>query len=318
MAIRSQRTIELSQIVPSDKRDLLCTKFRPIAAFLLILLCVPFADGQTDNIQERLDRASNLIRENRMADAEQQLNNILKAAPNQEIALNLPGANRAQQGRLNEEESLMTRAERIDPSFVAVHMNLAFLYVLKNAPEKAISELKVVVRLEPNNVEANYKLGRLLLVRAQIDEAIEVIERAKSNTSGTVIFLPLLGDAYLRKGNSDKAEENYLSAIAAQKDNPDALLGLAKVANSRGDTGVVLKYLAQARELAGNSPELRYKVGVTALGLGVFDEAQSDLEQAAKLKPNDPSYLIALGAALLKKADLIAAEPLFRRALELQ
>ncbi len=318
MTTRSQRTIELCQIVPSDNGDLLCVRRRPIAAFLLILLCVSFADAQTNNIQERLDRASSLIRENRMAEAEQQLSNILKAAPDQVVALNLLGTIRAQQGRLNDAESLMTRAEKIDRSFVAVHMNLAFLYVLKNTPEKAISELKEVVRLEPNNVEANYKLGRLLLARAQIDEAIDVIERAMSTTPGNVIFLPLLGDAYLRKGNSDKAEENYLLAIAAQKDNPDALLGLAKVANSRGDTGVVLKYLAQARELAGNSPELRYKVGVTALGLGVFDDAQSDLEQAVKLKPNDPSYLIALGAALLKKADLILAEPLFRRALELQ
>jgi Flp pilus assembly protein TadD len=282
------------------------------------VLAASLAPAQTNNIQERLDRASNLIRENQMAEAEQQLNGILKTTPNHAVALNLLGTIRAQQGRLNDAEILMTRAEKIDPSFVAVHMNLAFLYVLKNAPEKAISELKEVVELDPANVEANYKLGRLLLVRAQIDQAIEVIERARSTTASTVIFLPLLGDAYLRKGNTDKAEENYLLAIAAQKDNPDAILGLAKVAHSRGDTALVLKYLAQARELAGNSPELRYKAGVTALGLGVFDDAQSDLEQAVKLKPNDPSYLIALGAALLKKTDLITAEPLFRRALELQ
>ena len=291
----------------------------PIATLLLVLLGgVSFANAQINNLQSRLDQASSLIRENRMVEAEQLLNNILKAAPNQAVALNLLGTIRAQQGRLNDAESFMTRAEKLDPSYVAVHMNLAFLYMLKNAPEKTISELKEVVRIQPNHVEANYKLGRLLLARAQIDEAIDVIERAKSTTPAAVIFLPLLGDAYLRKGNADKAEENYLLAIAAHKDNPDAILGLAKVAHSRGDTVVVLKYLAQARELAGNSPELRYKVGVTALGLEVFDDAQSDLEQAVKLKPNDPSYLIALGAALLKKADLIAAEQLFRRALELQ
>jgi len=51
-----------------------------------------------------------------------------------------------------------------------------------------------------------------------------------------VVFLALLGDAYFRKGNVDQAEENYLLALAAQKENADAILGLAKVSQNRGDT----------------------------------------------------------------------------------
>ena len=285
---------------------------------LMLALTASFAFAQTDDIQARLENAATLIRDNRIGEAEQLLNIILKTAPNQPIALNLLGTVRAQQGRLNEAETLLTRSAKIDPSFVAVHMNLAFLYLLKNIPEKTIAELKEVVRLEPNNVEGNYKLGRLLLARGQLDDAIATLERAKSGTSASVVFLPLLGDAYLRKGNADKAEENYLLALAAQKDNADAMLGLARVSRGRGDTKAVHLYLAQARERAGNSPELRYRVGATALALGDFDDARTDLEQTVKLKPNDPAYLIALGAAWLEKPDLLVAEQVFRRALELQ
>jgi tetratricopeptide (TPR) repeat protein len=285
---------------------------------LTLALTASFAFAQANNIQARLEQAATLIRDHRIAEAEAQLNSILKTAPNQPVALNLLGTVRAQQGRLSDAEALLTRASKIDPTLVSVHMNLAFLYVLKNAPDKTISELKEVVRLEPNNVEANYKLGRLLLARGQTDDAIDVIEKAKSGAPASVVFLPLLGDAYLNKGNAEKAEENYLLALAAQKDNADAMLGMAKVSQSREDARAVAVYLAQARELAGNSAELRYKVGVTALGLGLFDDAESDLEQAAKLKPNEPSYLIALGAAWLKKPDLIVAEQIFRQALERQ
>jgi len=284
----------------------------------LVFMAASFATAQPATVQERLEKAASLIRDNRIAEAELQLNSVLKTAPNEPVALNLLGTVRAQQGRLNEAEVLLVRSSRIDPSYVAVRMNLAFLYMLRNDPEKTISELKAVVKLQPNNIEANYKLGCLLLARDQVDESIAILEKAKSEIPASVVFLPLLGDAYLKKGNAGKAEENYLQALAAQKDNPDAVLGLAKVSQNRGDARAALGYLARARELTGNSPELLYKVGVAALALGAFDDAQTDLAQAAKLKPNEPAYLIALGAAWLKKADLVAAEQIFRRALELQ
>jgi tetratricopeptide (TPR) repeat protein len=289
-----------------------------LVGLLTLVFTASLAFPQANNIQSRLENAATLIRQNRIAEAEQQLNSILKMAPNDSVALNLLGTVRAQQGRLNDAENLLTRAERIDPAAVAVHMNLAFLYLLKKAPEKAISELKEVVSLEPNNIEANYKLARLLLSRGQTDETISVIEKVKSTPPASAVFLTLLGDAYFRKGNADKAEENYLLALAAQKNNAEAVLGLARVSQNRGETKATLAYLSQARELAGKSPELLYKVGVAALGIGLWDDARLDLEQAVKLKPDEPVFLIALGAAWLKKPDLFAAEPIFRRVLEIQ
>lgn len=293
-------------------------RLRIAVTVTLLFLAASFATAQPASVQERLEKAANLIRDNRIAEADQQLNSILKTAPNEPVALNLLGTVRAQQGKLDEAEALMIRSVGIDPSYVAVHMNLAFLYLLRNAPEKTISELKEVVKLEPHNIEANYKLGRLLLARDRTDDSIAILERAKAQTPAALVFLPLLGDAYLKKGNVEKAEENYLLALEGQKDNPDPVLGLARVARNRGDATAALGYLVKARELAGNSPELHYKVGVAAFDLGSFDDAERDLEQAVKLKPNEPAYLIALGAVRLKKSDLFAAEKIFRQALELQ
>src|SRR5436309_12956463 len=191
----AHKVIEPAAVL-STRFHLRLWQIRIIPAFLALLLTASFVAAQTNNIQARLENAAMLIRDHRITEAEQQLNSILRTAPNEAAALNLLGTIRAQQGRLNEAETLLTRAVKIDPTFVPVHMNLAFLYVLKNVPEKTISELKEVVNLEPGNIEANYKLARLLLSRGQTDESIAVMEKVKSSTPQSVVFLTLLGDAY--------------------------------------------------------------------------------------------------------------------------
>jgi len=80
---------------------------------LTLLLTASFVPAQTNNLQARLENAATLIRENRIAEAEQQLNTILKTTPNEAAALNLLGTIRAQQGKLNEAESLLTRAAKM-------------------------------------------------------------------------------------------------------------------------------------------------------------------------------------------------------------
>src|SRR6185436_16098437 len=158
--------------------DLRCLKL--VLALLVLAVSAPGAGAQNNTIEARLEQVATLIRAKRIPEAEQELNRILKVAPKEAAALNLLGTVRAQQGRLNEAETLLTRAAKLEPGFVAVHMNLALLYLLKNLPEKTISELKAVVNLEPNHLEANYKLARLLLARGQVDESIGVIEKLDS------------------------------------------------------------------------------------------------------------------------------------------
>src|SRR5204863_5397943 len=181
----------------SRLRDWILLHWSSMTVLLLLLaLGASTNPAQTNKTQQQLERAAELIRDQRLSEAEQELNSILKVTPNNAPAVNLLGTIRAQQGRLNEAENLLLRSAKIDPAFVGVHMNLAFLYLLRNAPDKTIAELKEVVKLDPDNVEANYKLARLLLSRGRTDESISVIESAKSIPSAAPLFLPLLGDAY--------------------------------------------------------------------------------------------------------------------------
>jgi tetratricopeptide (TPR) repeat protein len=287
-------------------------------ALLTIFVGSTAAVAQVGDLVPRLEHAAGLISDNHIDEAEQELATILKAAPNEPTALNLLGTVRAQQHRFNEAETLFYRALRGDNRFVGPHMNLAYLYTLTGQPKKTILELREVLRLDPRNTEALDRLARLHLAQGQIDEGIRVIEQAATSQTLSAPLLVLLGDAYLKKSDAARAEESYQRALGRQSEETDAVLGLAQVAQFKGDAQAALVHLGRARKMTANSPDTLYRFAVVALRAGLFEEANRTLLAAIKLKSDDPAYFLALGTTWIKKPDLAEAEQAFRRALELQ
>ncbi|HVF89011.1 MAG TPA: tetratricopeptide repeat protein [Blastocatellia bacterium] len=288
-----------------------------VFATLFAALVTPAAQGQESPSVKRIEQAATLIRDNRIAEAELQLNSILKVAPNDAAALNLLGTVRAKQGRLDEAETLFSRAIRADKQLVGAHMNLAYLYLLKRAPEKTALELKEVLRLDPDNADALHKLAWLLLSQGRLDEGITLIEAAEKTNPLPASLLAMLGDAYLKKGVAAKAEESYLLALDRQGENPDALIGLGLVSRAKGDGAGAALYLGRARGVITDSPDLLYKFAMAALNSNLNGDAMAALKRAIELQPAEPSYHLLLGITWLRKPDLQEAEQAFRASLKL-
>ena len=73
---------------PTVREGTLHRKPSLTVGLLILLLTASFASAQANNIQARLENAATLIRDHQIAEAEQQLNSILKTAPNEAAALN--------------------------------------------------------------------------------------------------------------------------------------------------------------------------------------------------------------------------------------
>jgi Tfp pilus assembly protein PilF len=285
---------------------------------LLTLSASVLTLAQSDTQLKRLEHAVALINENRTEEAEKEVQAILKVAPNDSAALNLYGTIRAKQGRYSEAELLFTRAIRSDKLFVGPHLNLVYLYTLTGKPQKAVVELREVLRLEPQNAEALDRLARLLLADGQLDEGIKVLEEGARSQQLSSSLLVLRGDAYLKKGNILRGEESYKIALDQDNQSTDAVLGLAQAAQLKGETTSATALLARARKMVANSPDTLYRFAIVAMRAGLYEEANGILQAAIKMKSDDASYFLALGTTWIKKPDLIEAERAFRRALELQ
>lgn len=241
------------------------------------------ATAQGNNRTEKLERAASLISSNQLAEAEQQLNEVLKLAPNEAAALNLFGAIRAKQGKLDEAEILFSRAVRSDNTLTGAHMNLAYLYLLKGAPEKTASELKEVLRLEPANAEAAYRLAWLLLLQGRIDECISFVEKLKGTLAASAPLLGVLGDAYLKKGER-------LAGVSALK---------------------------RAIELKGDDPTYHFALGTAWLKHPPdLQEAEQSFRQFLKLRPEDAQGQLYLGYVLLKQKQYAESRELLERSVQ--
>ena len=291
-------------------------------AILVLPLCIfagsSTAVAQVDTVLKRLEHAATLIADNRTAEAERELASILKVAPNEPAGLNLLGTIRAKQGRYPEAEVLFLRAIRGNKGYVGPHLNLAYLYTLTGRGQKAIAELREVLRLDPQHNEALDRLARMLLAEGQIDEGIEVLEQAAKAQPLSDSLQMLRGDAWLKKGNAAKAEESYQLALSQSSENTDAVLGLAQAAQLKGDVDSASGLLTRARKMVASSPDTLYRFALVAIRLGLYEEANGTLLAAIKIKSDDPSYFLALGSTWIKKPDLVEAEQAFRQALKLQ
>ena len=285
---------------------------------LLYTVLTPVAGTQLKTTAQRLEQVAALISGNQLVEAEQQLNQILRIAPNDATALNFFGAIRAKQGRLKEAEGFFLRAIRVNNSLIGARMNLAYLYLLKGEPDKTAAQLEKVLSLDPANADAAYRLAWVLFSQGKFDECIALLDKVKESQTLSAPTLAVLGDAYLMKGDAIKAEEHYILALAAQSTNADALLGLAQLSQAKGDTTMAVAYVDRASNLT-NSPELLYKLARVALNLNLKDQGVAALKQAVQLRPDEPSYHFVLGTAWLKQPpDLQGAEQSFRQFLKLK
>lgn len=286
-----------------------------LAAALLCVALAPSAAAarQRDDRVQKLERAAALVGGGRLEEAERELNELLKGAPEEAAALNLFGALRAKQGRLDEAEAFFTRAVRGDNSLAGAHMNLAYLHLLKGRPEKSAAALGEVLRLEPSNAEAGYRLAWLLLSQNRVDECVALGEELRKSQAPSAPLLAVLGQAHLRKGDAAKAEESFRLALEGGA-GADALVGMAQVSLAKGDAQGAALYVKRAESAAANSPEQLERLSRVALAAGLKSEAVSALQKAVALKPSEASYHFALGGAWLRHPpDLQEAEQAFRR-----
>ena len=171
---------------------------------------------------------------------------------------------------------------KLDPSSVDDHMMLGRLYQADNQLGKAEDEEKTAVTLAPDSEDAVMALAMLYDEQGQTTKAAETLVAVPENSRSAKLY-SVLGATYDQQKSYPKAIDAYRHAIALDRDNLDAIRGLADALLNDGQTA---KALEQYKVIADANPEdarTYVKMAEIYRKQGKLDLALQDLKKAQSM-----------------------------------
>jgi cellulose synthase operon protein C len=224
----------------------------------------------------------------------------------------------------------------------ASNLQKAQASIAANDLASAHIQLKNAIQAAPENGQARFLLGKLLLEEGRLLDAEKELRRAlelnfdneqlaepllesvlrtagfdklkettaklkvsQASSKGTI--LSLYGQAYLGDNKISEAQEAFTSALAADPSSVAARVGLSKVMASKGD---VPGALAAAKALVNQAPKdyrSHLLLADMMIANGQGNEIEPVLKQAVSLRPRDPLSQGFLTRFYLQSNNLTAA-----------
>lgn len=122
-------------------------------------------------------------------------------------------------GDLAAAEAEYRKAIAIKPSFLAAHLGLARTLNSDHQTDEAEKELRNVLELSPNDAEANYLMGEILVNREALPDALPFLLKALHAAPEELPYVHAdLGSVYEERGETEKAIAEMKQAVSADVD----------------------------------------------------------------------------------------------------
>ena len=174
---------------------------------------------------------------------------------------------------------------KLDPDSIDDHLLLGRLYRLNNDLAKAEGELKTAIKLDPSSEEAVTTLAMLYTDEGDTAHALQVLSAIPDSARSAKLY-SALGTAYEQRKDYKSAIDAYKHAIQLDRDNLDAIRGLAE--NLLND-GQIDAALDQYKVIADANPEdaqTYLRISEIYRRQGKYDEALESLKKAEAMVPD--------------------------------
>ena len=160
--------------------------------------------------------------------------------------------------------------------------------LMLGTPQDAINDLQNAKKYGVPQSEWQIPMGRALLLTQAYDTLFKTLATSEAHSSAEKARVEVLqGDAYFGLRQPDKAKQQYQSALSLEPNDPQALVGLAKVAASEKDMDAANDYIKQAIASAPEAANTWIFKGDLAFSVQDFAGAEADYEKSLGVKDSD-------------------------------
>src|SRR5204863_3204571 len=205
--------------------------------------------------------------------------------------------------------AIFKKINKLDPSKLEIYARLACLYArrglameaksqyqvladyyLKHGdPKNALGIYKKISELDPNSINVHVKLADLYSANNQAAEALKEFDR--------------VGRMLLKRGMLDEAVQVFRKALKIDPRNVDLVDSLVTALIEAKDYENAKQLVDTALEMNANNPRLLAMQGKIQLARGDAAGARANLERAMQADPNEPTIREALADLHLRQGD---------------
>ncbi len=191
----------------------------------------------------------------------------------------------SKQGKLNRAERYFLKAIELDSGYGEAYFNLGYISGKKGDKRKVVEYYEKALGIDKRYILPYINLSRFYRNSGRTDKAIEILKRGIGFT-GSSRLSGILGKLYYRKKRYDAALKVYEGILKSDRNNSDALLGIAWVYYQKKEYLKAHKNVARYIYFKPKEIEARYLMMLSLYRLKDYREAFENLKIVEKLKPS--------------------------------
>lgn len=231
----------------------------------------------------------------------------------------LIGETLSDEGRVEEAALQFVEATVLQPDYAKAHLALGLARNLLMDRAAALEALQRAVSLSPRDARARYELGKQLLSLRKAEQAVGHLRHADEVLPNDRSILFAWQRALRRAGQTEEADQVHarLKEVIRRDDRGRENVLMATELNNEavelqksGRLSAALEKYREALELYPLHPGFRRNLGLLLCRLERWDEGIAELEEAARLDPEDEEttralYIALDGAAAARTAEAV-------------
>ncbi len=229
---------------------------------------------------------------------------LVERVPGDVRALDVAAKLRYRLGDTQQAARIWEQCLALDPNYTEARVSIGKVRFEAGDFSRAEAVLRPAVAQTPGHAEAAFVLGSSLFNQGKIAETVQVLENNRAAAPATVANEVLLGQAYLRLRQHDRAKACFLTAVQRAPEYPNAYFGLAAACEGLGQADETAQHRRKFREL--QAAQLRQSIEQT----GRYDDVNSTRRDMA-------DCYLAASRLYLECGDEAAAEQHAKQVLEL-